>query len=178
MVDDAVAGAEGFHVRAAGPADREGIARVTRAAYAEFEIVMAPDAWRGLRAAVSGVLANGVGDWIVADAGGEVIGSVMLSPPEVEAYGGFITPPPWPEIRVLAVDPAMRGRGIARALMDECVRRALASGADRIGLHTSRSMRAAITLYLRMGFERVPTYDFQPPGAELVETYALPLRTV
>ncbi len=176
-MNDAASGADGFRVRAAGAADRDRIARVTREAYAELESVMVPDAWRGLHAAVSNVLARGAGDWIVAEEGGDVVGSVMLSPPDTEAYGGFITPPPWPEIRALAVDPAMRGRGIARALVDECARRAAASGADRIGLHTSRSMRAAIALYLRMGFERAPEYDFQPPGAELVEAYALSLRT-
>lgn len=163
-------------VRSAVPADREEIARVTREAYAELEAVMAPEAWRGLHGAVSAVVARGSGDWLVAEADGRVCGSVMLSATGSETYGGFISPPPWPEIRALAVDPAFRGRGIGRALVNECIRRAAASGATRIGLHTSRSMRGAIALYLRMGFVRTPRYDFQPPGAEPVEAYSRPTR--
>jgi ribosomal protein S18 acetylase RimI-like enzyme len=59
--------------------------------------------------------------------------------------------------------------------MEECVRRARRAGADALGLHTSRSMRAAIRLYERMGFVRAPERDFRPEGAELVEAYRLPL---
>jgi ribosomal protein S18 acetylase RimI-like enzyme len=45
-----------------------------------------------------------------------------------------------------------------------------------LGLHTSRSMRAAVRLYERMGFVRDPEHDFHPPGAELVEGYLLRLN--
>ena len=65
---------------------------------------------------------------------------------------------------------------IGGALVDECVRRARATGASVLGLHTSRSMRAAMRLYERMGFVRDPEHDFQPPGAELVEGYLLRLN--
>jgi hypothetical protein len=44
-----------------------------------------------------------------------------------------------------------------------------------LGLHTSRSMGAAIRLYQHMGFVRDPAHDFQPPGAELIEGYVLNL---
>jgi ribosomal protein S18 acetylase RimI-like enzyme len=78
-------------------------------------------------------------------------------------------------VRLVAVTPDLRGRGIARALVDECIRRARASGATALGLHSSRSMRAAVRLYERIGFVRDPERDFQPPGAELVEGYLLRL---
>jgi ribosomal protein S18 acetylase RimI-like enzyme len=58
-------------------------------------------------------------------------------------------------------------------LVDECVRRAKASGAAELGLHTSKSMRAAIRMYERMGFVRAPEHDFHPEGAELVQGYRL-----
>jgi ribosomal protein S18 acetylase RimI-like enzyme len=78
-------------------------------------------------------------------------------------------------VRLLAVAPEARGTGVGRALMGECVRRARAMGATELGLHTSVSMRAAMQLYERMGFVRAPEFDFQPPGAELVEAYRLRL---
>jgi ribosomal protein S18 acetylase RimI-like enzyme len=36
-------------------------------------------------------------------------------------------------------------------------------------------MRAAMRLYDRLGFVRAPELDFQPPDAELVQGYRLPL---
>jgi ribosomal protein S18 acetylase RimI-like enzyme len=36
-------------------------------------------------------------------------------------------------------------------------------------------LRVAIHLYERLGFVRAPEYDFQPPGAEVVKAYRLPL---
>jgi ribosomal protein S18 acetylase RimI-like enzyme len=59
--------------------------------------------------------------------------------------------------------------------VEECARRARRMGATELGLHTSRSMAAAMRMYRRMGFVRAPDHDFQPPGAELVEGYRLPL---
>jgi predicted N-acetyltransferase YhbS len=163
-------------VRPASGADRERIRELTTAAYAEYAEVMAPSAWQGLRNAVAGTLAReDPADRIVAELEGRVVGSVMLYPAAADAYAGATIRLPWPEVRLLAVDPAARGRGVARSLMAECVNRAEMSGAARIGIHTSRSMRVAMEMYRRMGFERTPEYDFQPPGAELVEAYTLPI---
>jgi ribosomal protein S18 acetylase RimI-like enzyme len=64
---------------------------------------------------------------------------------------------------------------VARALMDDCVRRARTAGATELGIHTSHSMGVAKRMYERMGFVRAPERDFRPPGAELVEGYRLPL---
>jgi hypothetical protein len=36
-------------------------------------------------------------------------------------------------------------------------------------------MRAAVRMYERLGFVRVPEHDFQPEGAELVTAYRLRL---
>ena len=76
-----------------------------------------------------------------------------------------------PELRLLAVSQDARGKGVGSALVKECVRRARLMGATELGLHTSRSMRAAMRLYLSMGFERAPERDFLPPGGEVVEGY-------
>ncbi len=78
-------------------------------------------------------------------------------------------------IRMLAVDPAVQGRGIGRALTSACVERARSAGRRRIVLHTGTWMPAAIRLYERMGFVRVPEIDFTPaPGVDLI-AYAMEL---
>jgi putative SOS response-associated peptidase YedK len=48
--------------------------------------------------------------------------------------------PDWPIVRMLVVDPAARGRGVGRALMDECCRRARRDGSRVLALHTSPIM--------------------------------------
>ena len=169
--------AEGeLEVRDARDDERDVVAALTLRAYAEYATVMAPAAWAGLAGAVRAALAaTGDAERIVAVHAGRIVGSVLLYPPEVEAYGDLAKRASWPEVRLLAVAPEARGLGIGRALMDECVRRARRAGASALGLHTSASMRAAMALYERMGFVRSPEHDFQPPGAELVEGYRLPL---
>lgn len=163
-------------VRTARPADRERIGRLTLQAYGEHASVMEPSAWAALEDAVHASLADDAGvTRIVAEVDGDIVGSAALYAPDAAAYGSLASPTSWPEVRLVAVAPTARGRGIARALVEECVRRARLAGATVLGLHTSRSMRAAVRLYERMGFVRDPERDFHPPGAELVEGYLLRL---
>ena len=52
----------------------------------------------------------------------------------------------------LVVEPKARGRGVGRALTEECIERALQDGAQLISLHTSPAMETARAMYQRMGF--------------------------
>ena len=167
----------GLLIRDARAADRDTIRALTLAAYAEHARVMAPDAWAGLDGAVRAALeTEGEGvERIVAERAGELVGSVMLYSPSVDAYGGIAKRVSWPELRLLAVAPTLRGAGIGQALVEECARRARRAGAAELGLHTSESLRAAVRMYERMGFVRAPEFDFRPGGAELVMAYRLPL---
>ena len=162
-------------IRDARPDEREKVRTLTRLAYDEFSTTMSPEAWRALHAAVERVLHDsGAGECIVADDEGRIVGSVFLYPADVAPYdGGNVQP--LPELRLLAIAPNARRRGIGRALVDECIRRSKMSGAAALGLHTSKSLGAAIAMYEAMGFRRVPERDFQPEGAELVQGYQLAL---
>ena len=163
-------------IRPALPSDRGAIARLTLAAYREYASVMEPDAWRALDDAIRASLVNDEGvTRFVAELDGRIVGSAALYAPASAPYGSLASTASWPEVRLVAVAPSARGRGVAQALVEECIRRARAAGARVIGLHTSRSMGAALRLYQRMGFVRDPEHDFQPPGAELVEGYLLRL---
>lgn len=78
-------------------------------------------------------------------------------------------------IRMLAVDPACQGRGVGRALTEWCLDRARAEGSHRMVLHTAHFMPAAVRMYERMGFVRVPELDFSPvAGVDLI-AYAFEL---
>jgi GNAT superfamily N-acetyltransferase len=152
------------------------ITRLTSDAYAEYAGVMADSAWSELSRAIESSLADDAGvTRLVAELDGAIVGSAALYAPDTAAYGSLASALSWPEVRLVAVAPSARGHGIARALVEECVRRARQAGARVLGLHTSRSMHVAKQLYERIGFTRDPDHDFQPPGAELVEGYLLRL---
>jgi ribosomal protein S18 acetylase RimI-like enzyme len=63
--------------------------------------------------------------------------------------------PEWPVMRMLVVRPHLRGRGIGRALAQECIRRAIRDDAEEIALHTSPLMTVALSMYERMGFRKI-----------------------
>jgi GNAT superfamily N-acetyltransferase len=81
----------------------------------------------------------------------------------------------YPEVRLLAVAPAARGRGVGRRLMDECIRRARLSGAKALTLHTTDMMTVALQLYERMGFVRATDLDVEVVPGVLVKGYRLDL---
>ena len=171
---------DGLRIRDARPEDRDAIRALTLQAYEQYASLMAPDAWAGLSGAIqAGLAAEGAegAERIVAEREGRLLGCVALFPPAADAYPDETAPASWPVLRLLAVAPGARGSGVGQALVEECARRARRMGASALGLHTSRSMAAAIRMYQRMGFVRAPDHDFQPPGAELVEAYRLPLDT-
>ncbi|MBU9723525.1 MULTISPECIES: GNAT family N-acetyltransferase [Bacillaceae] len=134
-------------------------------AYLEHRREIPNDHWEGLKAAISSEadMQSGV-DLIVAedDETGELLGSVVLFPPKSDAYEGYVEELDYPEIRMLAVGPNARGKGVGKALIRECIQRSKARGYQYIGLHTGEFMKNAIALYEQFGFKRVPKYDFEP----------------
>lgn len=98
----------------------------------------------------------------VAVADGRVLGGVTFVP----AGGPMadIARAQEAEIRMLAVSPAARGRGIGEALVRACMERARAvdGGCVRVVLSTQRSMHTAHRIYERLGFTRTPERDWNP----------------
>ncbi len=162
-------------IRDARPEDRDAIRALTLQAYAQYASLMEPGVWAGLSGAMRSGLEAEEAERIVAEREGRLLGSVALFPPAADVYPRDAAPVSWPELRLLAVAPEARGAGVGQALVEECVRRARRMGASELGLHTSRSMPAAMRMYHRLGFVRAPERDFRPPGGELVEGYRLPL---
>ncbi|GAA3806149.1 GNAT family N-acetyltransferase [Cellulomonas soli] len=102
-----------------------------------------------------------------------VVGSLTLAP-----YGSSyaeVAGPGEVELRMLAVAPEARGRGIAEMLMVEALREAVGSGADRVVLSTLDSMVVAHRLYDRLGFASAPERDWSHEGVHLrVRTWTPP----
>jgi GNAT superfamily N-acetyltransferase len=66
------------------------------------------------------------------------------------------------EIKHLFLQPAARGRGWGRALLEELERRAREFGAEEVVLDTNASLEAAGVLYTRSGYDDVPPYNDNP----------------
>jgi ribosomal protein S18 acetylase RimI-like enzyme len=76
---------------------------------------------------------------------------------------------------MLAVDPAARGRGAGRALVEAAIHRARADGRASIGIFTRPFMTAAQALYESLGFEREPGLDWEFEPGERLLAYRLRL---
>ncbi len=102
-----------------------------------------------------------------------VVGSLTLAP-----YGSSyaeVAEPDELELRMLAVAPEARRRGVAEELLQAALREAVARGARRVVLSTLDAMTAAQRLYARLGFEARPDRDWSHGEVHLrVHTWTAP----
>ena len=110
---------------------------------------------------------------VVRDSDGRVVASVALV---LDGDFGEVTQSDGEAaFRMLAVDPAVRGRGVGELLVRECLDRARAAGKRRMVLSTDPRMTAAHRLYERLGFTRLPERDWSPVDEVDLLVYALDL---
>ncbi|HEU4488724.1 MAG TPA: GNAT family N-acetyltransferase [Actinomycetota bacterium] len=110
---------------------------------------------------------------LVALSKGALSGSVTYVPTAGGRYAEFQDPAA-AGIRMLAVAPEARGRGVGAALVRECLARARADERQRVILHTTHWMHAAHRLYEELGFSRRAELDMDLPEVYLV-AYGLEL---
>ncbi len=123
------------------------------------------------------------GDWYAAqlrDAAGRIADAVVLVAAiddEIVAtvtLAGHGTPyaetarPGELEVRMLAVAPEARQRGLGESMMVEARRHAVAMGFSRIVLCTEPDVGAAHRLYRRLGYRRQPERDWSVGGYDLM----------
>jgi GNAT superfamily N-acetyltransferase len=97
-------------------------------------------------------------DFLVAEENGRLLGAVAFY--RDASREGVGLPHEWAGMRALAVDLEARGRGIGRQLAEACVLWAWRIGRAVMSLHNAEFQTAARKLYLQMGFQRCPQYDF------------------
>lgn len=103
------------------------------------------------------------GLWI-AEQDGQVAGSVFIIPAAEEAAGTA-------QLRMLYTEPAFRGRGIGKRLVEEAVRFSRASGYKRIILWTQDCLVSARRIYQGAGFALVREDKHHAFGADLNGQY-------
>lgn len=147
-------------VRRAEPGDVQRVGELTAHAYLADDLLAADDDYLAeLRDAARRVDEATV---LVAVEGDDLLGTVTLaaagSPYAEVAQPGEL------ELRMLAVDPAARGRGLGETLARKAVDLGLAQGARAVILSTMPAMRTAQRMYERMGLRRAPHRDWPVAG--------------
>ncbi len=167
--------ADKIAIRDARADELEIVEAVVREAYDEIRLKLSPEVWKIWSDSITDTLFSGRGEVMVADDNGEVVGAVQFLP-ELPKLSIVKWPDGASSMRVLSVRPAHRGRGIARSLVEECIRRARARGLEGLYLLTTGHMEAAKRLYARIGFLPYDGFDLSPfHPKELVEAYHLDL---
>jgi ribosomal protein S18 acetylase RimI-like enzyme len=159
--------------REAGGDELEAAGRVTQAAWREFERPEDP-AWVGYFERLGDARARAEHAVVlVAVEEAAVVGTATL---ELDGtLEGAALPAQEAGLRMLAVAPEWRGRGVGRKLLEACLERARAAGKTEMRLHTMDVMLAAAALYRSFGFQRDPEADFTPAPGVTALAYKLPL---
>ena len=80
---------------------------------------------------------------------GQIVGSAALLHEHDNVY----------ELAKMSVDPAFRGQGISKLLIEQCLRKAKEIGAGKLLLWSNSQLQTAIRLYTQYGFQHVPVVD-------------------
>ena len=170
-----------FEIRLARGDELAELGNLVADAYAALPGMPTPDEQPGYYAMVRDAPARARNAAIrilaAVDPGGALLGSTDFIE-QMAQYGSGGTATLRTEaagIRLLAVAPAARGRGVGKALTRECIERARALGRSSVVLHTTRAMQTAWHMYEQLGFRRSPDLDFRQGRLE-VFGFELPLR--
>ena len=167
---------DSVHVRNALPEELDEVSQLLQAAYRQYERFMPSEAWQAYLEDILNVRSRlTLAELIVDELNSKLVGTVTLylknSHPSETRW-----PEGWASIRLLAVHPKYRRQGISHVLMDECIRRCRERGISTIGLRTTEIMDIARRMYERMGFTRIPEFDFHPSQEVVIAAYHLNLK--
>jgi GNAT superfamily N-acetyltransferase len=142
-------------VRAARSDEYARVGELTVAAYRGLAV---DHLWGGYESEIMETATRAKGAEIfVADIDARVVGAVTYVSDHSSPWSEW-TLPGEAQFRLLAVDAAVRGRGVGEVLAHACLDRARAAGQPVI-IHTTPWMETARRMYERLGFVRRPDRD-------------------
>ena len=161
-------------VRLAGPRDDRVVGEILVAGYVTAYARKMPHVVVGdeRRATLRDVAAKrAIATVLVAEVDGNVVGTVAIFKPGAPSSEAWIKGAA--DLRHLAVDPSMQGKGLARPLLEEAERIAREEWkAPAICLHVRHGNEGVARLYMSRGYVRTPEGDLKYPEVEL-DAYVL-----
>lgn len=102
------------------------------------------------------------GECLVASLDGRIVGTVLFQDPARTGGHEWYDRAEVASFSQFAVEPALQGTGIGRALLDAVERRARASGARELALDTAKPATHLIEMYQHLGYRIVGEVDWRP----------------
>ncbi|HEV7738233.1 MAG TPA: GNAT family N-acetyltransferase, partial [Chlamydiales bacterium] len=146
--------------REGSPAEKKSLQQLGILSYNQFSKILSPADWDIMNSFLRNdkmwdKLVNG-SKIFVCEENDKLIGMAYLVP---NGNPTHIYPVDWSYVRMVGVDPACRGKGIAKRLTQMCVDYAKQSNEKTVGLHTSEKMNDAIHIYESIGFKLYKEID-------------------
>jgi GNAT superfamily N-acetyltransferase len=162
-------------VRKALAGEYEDLGRLIQRAYAEYARPGDP-VWAGYFSMLADVAGRAAfATVLVAVADRHLVGTATVELDKT-IEGTRDLRPGQANFRLLAVDPAARGHGAGRRLVQACIQVARMAGKDVATLHTTDQMAAAQRIYRSLGFERDPPRDIELRPDLVLQAFRLPLH--
>jgi GNAT superfamily N-acetyltransferase len=165
-------------IREARPEEYGEAGRVTALAYQEYAPRGDRD-WEEYLGEIADVAGRaGLTTVMVAVEDGRILGTATLEV-DHKIPGGDprrVLTPEEAHLRMLGVDPAIRGRGVGKALVEAAIELARTKGKKELTLTTTTAMATARGMYERMGFERVADRDRRFENDFVLYFYRYPLE--
>jgi ribosomal protein S18 acetylase RimI-like enzyme len=164
-----------IQIREVLPEEYEDTGSLTQRAYAEYARPGDP-LWDGYFGMLADVARRaGFATVLVAVADGRIIGTATVELDRtIEGTEGLQSGQA--NLRLLAVDPEARCRGVGRRLVQACVQVARRAEKEVATLHTNGQMAAAQRIYRTLGFRRDPSGDVALHPGLVLQAFRLPLR--
>ena len=133
-------------------ADFNSIASISIAAYQEYSTNLTAENWQKMQQSLANVSQTAkAASFIVAEIERKIVGAIAYYPPGKSNPKFFEIN--WASLRLLAVAPEYRRRGIGKLLTKAGIDRAKQDNARGIGLYTSEAMTTAQKMYTSLGFQ-------------------------
>jgi len=146
--------------REGSASEKQSLQQLGILSYNQFSKILAPEDWATMHRFLH---SDKMWDQLVSNSKifvcedeGKLIGMAYLVPSGNPTH---IYPADWSYIRMVGVDPAYRGKGIAKRLTQMCVDYARQSNEKIVGLHTSEKMDDARHIYESVGFNLYKEID-------------------
>jgi GNAT superfamily N-acetyltransferase len=142
--------------------EKEAVRRLLVESYQQYEHEYTnPYQWEDYLANIKASVDNpDVKKILIAKNNVNILGTLQLFESSEKAYQKPELQIFSPIIRLLAVHPQARGRGVAQELLKAGLHFAKSQGANKLYLHTGDKMQKAIRLYEWFGFKRDQTKEF------------------